>query len=673
MTKYYFKITDTFLRTVALFVITAVILLCGVTDSLASDLPEDETLLMFVGEANPTVTVASRSPESPLTAPAMVHVVDRDQIERNGYRTLAELLADQPGFYLASAGRGTVSYLRGLPESVLYLYDGVPLTSDVTKGFSLLDYEISLRAVERVEILRGAGSVLWGVDAFSGVVNIIPRRATGESVIQASLTGGNHDQRIVDASVQQQQQDWNAFLFGSDARDRFDGQKLTLTSTTEEANTPKSRYQEVVGTFSYRNIFHLSGRWSDFERKYTMQSADEDISWQGTRQIPMKFIKANLSNDWGASHYSLTGFYQETNYQVLDADVERRQLNRVTQLEFLWDRRLFSRGILTLGATWRRNAVAGAVVQDGFLPDFLAPEETLFTPAIYQKDFVNRRLSFFGQYRYQWHSSACWAGVRYEEHSQYSNNLSYSLGLQRTLTPQLNIKAVYGTAYRSPYSSQLFDDQKFEPESVQSLSVELTWKPVMATTVELRLYHNRLRDHIVEDPYGGLSLPSDRELYGAELFGQTALTSTVDITIGLTLQDGSRGDENYRVLAFSILRPDGTQTDTYDSWSEAFDSGPRWLAYCGLHWHPMPNHRANINVRGGGSYSSTYNKGTLKQNYRAPLLVDFTYRFTGFVIPQCSITLRATNLLDQDYEQPDIYGPVKGTPLRATLNWEICF
>jgi len=127
------------------------------------------------------------------------------------------------------------------------------------------------------------------------------------------------------------------------------------------------------------------------------------------------------------------------------------------------------------------------------------------------------------------------------------------------------------------------------------------------------------------------------------------------------------------VLAFSIVRPDGTRVDTYDSWSEPFDSGPRWLAHGGLHWQPMPSHSANLNVRGGGRYSSTYNKGTLKQNYRAPLLVDFTYRFRGFVTPQFSITLRATNLLDRDYEQPDIYGPVEGPPLRATLNFGIDF
>ncbi len=148
---------------------------------LAEDVDSaEETMLMFVGESESVVTVASRHPESPTTAPAIVTVVGREEIELHGYRTLAELLNDQIGFYMAAGGRGTVPYLRGLRDSILFLYDGVPLATEVTKNFAVLDREISLDAIERIEIVRGAGSVLWGADAFSGVVNIVPK--SGSSI-----------------------------------------------------------------------------------------------------------------------------------------------------------------------------------------------------------------------------------------------------------------------------------------------------------------------------------------------------------------------------------------------------------------------------------------------------------------------------------------------------------
>ena len=173
--------------------ITGLALLLSVAVAPAAAAPE-ETLLMFVGETAPVVTVASHSPETATNAPAMVTVVSREQIEANGYHTLAQLLADQSGFYIASGGRGSVPYLRGVRDSVLFLYDGVPLTTDVTKSFAPLDSEISLAAVDRVEIVRGPGSVLWGPDAFVGVVNIVPRRANGAG----NLAAGNKSILIID-------------------------------------------------------------------------------------------------------------------------------------------------------------------------------------------------------------------------------------------------------------------------------------------------------------------------------------------------------------------------------------------------------------------------------------------------------------------------------------------
>lgn len=633
----------------------------------------EETLLMFVGETDPMVTVASRAPESPLTAPAMVRVIDREQIERRGYRTLAELLADQPGFYLTPGGRGSVPYLRGLRDSVLFLYDGVPLTSDVTKSFPTLDREISLAAVERVEILNGAGSVLWGVDAFSGVVNIVPRQGSGSSPVQVDLAAGNREQRAVAAGVQQQQRDWNVFLFGSDAREIFHGLVPTTVSGDDPQSLSTSRYQEIVGTLNYHNRLSLTGRWSDFDKQYSMRNAAEDIFWAGSRQSPMEFIKAGLGHDWGASHYSLTGFYQNTTYQVRDADVERSQQNRVTQVEFLWDRRLWSRGILTAGATWRDNVVNDAVVQDGFLPDFLAPEQSFFVPQIEQEDFSNQRLSWFGQYRHQWTSSACWAGLRLDDHSQYGSTINYSLGLQRTLTARLNLKAVYGTAFRSPYSSQLFGNEQFDPEAVSTASLQLAWQPRSGSQVELTLYHSELREHRVEDPYGGLSLPSDREMYGAELSASVPLTRGLEASAGLSLREGERQDEAYQVLAYSYVRPDGTRVDEYDSWTQPFDQGPSWLARVGLDWQPWHGQSLVLNARVGGDFQAGYEQGTLLQQYQAPLLLDLTYRYSGFLRPRDSLTLRVTNLLDHDYLQPDLYGPVQAPPATVTLIWTVRF
>ncbi len=120
------------------------------------------------------LTLASRREESAAKAPAVAQVLTRKDFWDRGDTTLRRVLEYQPGFYMAPKEYGTRPYLRGIPESTLFLYDAVPLRSEVSKSFHQLDQDLSLAAVKRIEIVRGASSVLWGLDAFSGVVNVVP-------------------------------------------------------------------------------------------------------------------------------------------------------------------------------------------------------------------------------------------------------------------------------------------------------------------------------------------------------------------------------------------------------------------------------------------------------------------------------------------------------------------
>jgi outer membrane cobalamin receptor len=628
-------------------------------------------MLMFVGEARPTTTVASRSPESPVTAPALVTIVDRALIERNGYRTLADLLADQPGFYMAPGGRGTVPYLRGLRDAVLFLYDGVPMTTDVTKSFAPLDREISLDMVERVEIVRGAASVLWGPDAFAGVVNIVPRRGTHGS-LRSAAEGGTDDLYGGHLAWSGGGRRWDAYLGFSGVRRREPHPRALDPHVADRSTTTvdPSHYAELVGTLSYGDSVRISGRWSDFTRRYTMRAANDTFSWAGARETPVKQIKLTANRVMGAAHLSLTGSYQQTDYRVLDADVERSQRNSATHLELHYDRRLFGRGLLTLGVSWRDNRVTDAVVRDGFLPDFLKPENDFFVPEVRQADYTTRRLSPYAQYRYKWGSGQWWAGLRYDDHSQYAGTLSWNLGALWRPTPSVHIKTALGTAHRSPWSEQLFSGQSFDPESIRTASAQILWQPAPRHALEMTLFHSRLQDHRAEDPYGGLSLPSGREVYGAELEARLALRRRWHLEAGLSWHQAS-GHDTYRVLAFSVVRPDGSEVAQYDQWREPSDSGPRWLARLGLEWRPRRGHSLRLVARKSDSIAYSYARGARTGQQRQPLLVDLVYRRPGFLAGRDHLTLRITNLFDRDYQVPDLHGLSPGPPLQGLLLWEI--
>jgi len=647
--------------------VALLLILLWVAPGRATDSTVDDTLLMFVGETAPQVTVASRSPESPLTAPALVTLVTREEIDRRGYRTLAELLAAQPGFFMVNAGRGTLPYLRGLRDAVLFLYDGVPLTTDVSKTFAPLDEEMSLHGIERVEIIYGPGSVLWGPDAFAGVVNIVPRRATaGQGGGELRLAGGNHDLKGASIGLAATGEVLRTAVDLSHSRHTTDHDHYTTASGN--ATIADSTDYQLGATLDYGDSLQLTLRGSDFNRRYTQTDSEASLRWRGEKETPVNLAKLAYNKVIGASHYALSGYYQQVDYRVQDADIERRQRNHVSHLELLWDRRLLGKALLTLGASWRENRVRDAVLRDGFLPDFLKPQEPLFKPAIDQANYSNNLLSGFGQLRFQWHDTHFWLGARYDDHSQYRSTCSYSLGFTRPLSSQLNLKVSYGTAWRSPYSRQLFDNEAIEPEGISTASLQLEWSNGSGSRLQASLFHSRVTDHRSEDPYGGLSLSQNFTMYGVELAGQFAFKPTLNLYAGAGLHHTSVSHIAFHALRFVYVRPDGTRQEVYDDWSEPADQGPRWQAHAGLQWRPWPRVSLDLVGHAADKIAYSYAKDSRRGHYHQPVTCDVTLRLAQ--LPgDSSLRLHVRNLFDSRRAQPDLYGPTQSPARSIELQW----
>jgi vitamin B12 transporter len=147
-----------------------------------------------------TITVvASRT--HPGDAARAVELITREDIARSTARNVAELLAERLGVdvYSRSAAQADISLRGSTAEQTLVLVDGVRV-SDAQSSHYALDLAVPLGAIERVEILRGGGSALYGPDAVGGVINIVTRRGANETEIRtrggafgtagASVSGG---------------------------------------------------------------------------------------------------------------------------------------------------------------------------------------------------------------------------------------------------------------------------------------------------------------------------------------------------------------------------------------------------------------------------------------------------------------------------------------------------
>jgi vitamin B12 transporter len=128
-----------------------------------------------------SVITTTRIPTAIARVPAAVTVLTRQDIEERGYQTLAEALTAVPGLRLAPSGglgQQTSAFLRGNGSAnTLVLLDGVPV-NDVSSPNAAFDFgQDFLLDIERIEVLRGPASTLYGSAAIGGVINLVTRRA----------------------------------------------------------------------------------------------------------------------------------------------------------------------------------------------------------------------------------------------------------------------------------------------------------------------------------------------------------------------------------------------------------------------------------------------------------------------------------------------------------------
>lgn len=159
------------------------------------------------------IDIANRTPTELLKAPSSVTIFTKEQIQQMGLTTLEQLLVYVPGVQVVRGEGGGGSYSvsfrgrrsdAGDNRDILILLDGMRLNEPMSSGGMLQEAQLSLFNVERVEVIRGPGSALYGANAFLGVVNIITSKKS--NILSANL--GNFDRRGNSIQASSSINDW---------------------------------------------------------------------------------------------------------------------------------------------------------------------------------------------------------------------------------------------------------------------------------------------------------------------------------------------------------------------------------------------------------------------------------------------------------------------------------
>lgn len=375
-----------------------------------------------------------------------VTVITRETIERMGSRRLDELLKEQTGMAvvndISGGARATGIQLQGFSsEYVMILIDGQPMVGRNSGNFDLS--RISVANIERIEIIKGASSCLFGSEALGGAINIVTRHGAVQPQGLATVQYGSLN--IVDATLEGE----TPFAHKRGAANlsanfyRSDGFNTDKQYISEGTTAPPYDDYSLQGRARYRlskdGIIGVTGRYA-LRRSFM----EKIFIGQGS---------TNRSNDnLDVSDLNLSAYYNHHFANGLQS-MSRYYLTRYTS---------------DMSVVWQDGAVASA---DQFTQTLHRLEQQ-FAARVYERlkltgglgasleqlsnnEYVNAAdmTAGFAYLQGEWlphTTTAVTGGLRYDRHNSYGGRLNPSLGVLQQLTRWLGVKLALGTGFKTP-------------------------------------------------------------------------------------------------------------------------------------------------------------------------------------------------------------------------------
>jgi outer membrane receptor protein involved in Fe transport len=473
---------------------------------------------------NVEVYSASKFAQKTTEAPSSVTVITAADIKNYGYRTLVDLLNSVRGMnisydrnynYLGVRGSGRAGDYN---SRMLLLVDGYRLNDSVYDQASIgTEFPVDLDLIDRVEVVRGAGSSIYGSNAVLGVINVITKRGRDYGGLEASAevaSFGTNKERLSYGKRYEN----GAELLVSASKYHSDGQDLFFpefnapaTNNGVARNMDGDRYHSFFGKLSYEGFTLTSGYSS---RDKTVPTApygtlfnDPGMWTNDTAAFADLAYYGVLDKRWNVSahvfegRYSYDGIYPYAGPPtVLNYDAAQGNWWG-TEVKFL-------------GRFEKHKVVAGLEYQNNYRQDQInydiAPyalklddKRNSTRDGIYVQDEITLDKGLLLN-----------AGLRNDNYSNVGSAVNPRLGLIWGTTDTTTLKFLYGTAFRAPNVYELYystagiqkGNPALMPEKIVTYEfvVEHSLQPNFRLTANI--YRNRISDNIsqITDPADGM-------------------------------------------------------------------------------------------------------------------------------------------------------------------------
>ncbi len=633
------------------------------------------------------VSIATGTPKPLAKAPAVASIITADELAAMGVQDIDEALELVPSLHVSHGSFIYASryFIRGIVSTynphTLVLINGIPQTSLFTgdRGQRMMARAgFPVKMVERIEIIRGPGSAVYGADAFAGVINIITKAPEDLEGGEASLAYGSFDSGY--SFLRQAAKLGPVQGVVSVAYDRSNGDDPTIDADQQ------SNLDALLGTnaslapgpvnMDYRNFdLRTDLLWRQFrlrmayrqDRVATAQgindTLDPDSRFEHHRgNVDLTWAAPEFRQHWelnAQASYLYSDFENPTRFQQFppgadftlvggggpfpDGVLQTPELAEenarldLTALYRGWtDHRLRLGTGYFWGDIFETKDATNFVLSDTGAPTPSPLMDTSDTPGEFLPE--NQRTSYYAFVQDEWAFAPNWeltAGLRYDHYSDFGDTVNPRVALVWSTTPWLTTKLLYGEAFRAPAFFELYarsnpvaqGNPDLEPETIESTELAFTLVPSDDWTLDLNLYQYRINDLIdfVADPGGTFTAQNSGRVRGR----------------------GVETELRYQLMASAELLLNYSYQRTRDENDEPLGLTPSSDASLRLNWRPTSQWQITPSVVWVGS--SKRPAGDDRDDLDGYTTLDLNLQ--RLLSEHFAVNLQARNVFDADVRQ----------------------
>ncbi|WP_152018263.1 TonB-dependent receptor plug domain-containing protein [Aliarcobacter butzleri] len=490
-----------------------------------------------------TVTSATKTEQSIKDVTSNVDVITAEDIEARKFKTVVEALNSLPGVSISSnGGMGTLTqvYLRGMNSNkTLVLIDGIRYNNPTDGSVDFA--HLMINDIERIEVIKGAQSSVWGADASAGVINIITKSSQKGTHGSASVEYGKYNTKTSKATISHKNENFDTKL--SALRVDTDGFSAISPKSSDADNFEDDGYRNTTVDLKLGYNFDDNNRVSTSYQTIDAKTNFDDMLYASTFPWGIDSIASANSKAQTKTRNTLAGINYENknNFATTDVYTNYSRFKNESEAPSFTSKNKTDIREYGIKSTIPYLADSSTITIGAEYKDF-EDKEDLNKKYNSKATYLTNTNKFFND------KTIITEALRYDKYSDFDNKATGKIGIKQYIIDELNVSSNYGTGYNTPTFIQLYKtawggNPNLEPEKTKGYDVGIEYKGFSVTYFDTKVNNLIQSVQIAPWTYQNQNINGDSKFKGTEIAYKNYITEDMFFNLNYTNLSAKNADK----------------------------------------------------------------------------------------------------------------------------------